>query len=127
MANSGTKNAVMVVIAVGALVGGIYGLSRGVEGRPAPQEDKLQHFVDAGTVESASPVGVTMTVKEFNRHMRESEPIVLSNGSRDIMPAGICPTDGRYYALVGHAQMPSNCPHCDTDLSGYDVNGQPSR
>lgn len=125
MASGGAKNVVLTVISVAAIGAAIYLIVTSLNSGGSAQDEVMQHFVDEASLNTDNPAGVSMTVSEFKAMARARTSPVASNGSTDLVPAGICPTDGKYYALVGHGETPPNCPHCDKDLSGYDVHGNP--
>ncbi|MEM8757641.1 MAG: hypothetical protein AAGF47_07645 [Planctomycetota bacterium] len=120
------KNLVLIIVILGALGGAIFLFTQqGGSSMQARQEAGMRHYVDPTTLDSDNPSGVSLTVAEFKDRASSGNPLVAPNGSSDLVQAGVCPTDGKYYALVGHAQKPETCPHCETDLSGYDHDGNP--
>ncbi|MGP1272394.1 MAG: hypothetical protein ACTS22_03595 [Phycisphaerales bacterium] len=124
MASGGAKNVVLTVIAIGAIGAAIYLIVSSMGSGGSKQEQNLIHFVDEGSLDSGDPAGVTLTVSEFRTMQGRGTNVVASNGSTEIVPAGLCP-NGHYYPLGGHGAQPPACPTCSVDLAGYDANGDP--
>jgi len=122
MANSSTKNAVLIIIAIGALGGAIYGIMTSMKGNENPQDQQVRHFVDPESVMSDNQIGVTLTNAEF-KAKRNSQLVSDPEADARLVPAGVCPNGGHFYPLIGHGEMPATCPVCGQDLTGYDKEG----
>ncbi len=125
MASGGAKNIVLIVIAVGAIAGAAYLLSQSMGGGGTIDQNERVYFVKVGTETSASPVGVTMTMSEYQSRIKNRSPILI-DGSDDVLRAGKCP-DGHFYPLGGHADQPEFCTAegCGIRVQDYDLHGNP--
>ena len=124
MASGGGKNIVLIVIAVGAIAGAAYLLSQSMSGGGTIDKSENIYFVKNDTVDDPEPVGVTMTMSEYNSRIKSRKPIVI-DGSDEVTRAGLCP-EGKYYPLGGHADQPELCP-CGNSLDGVDLHGNRSQ
>ena len=120
MASGGGKNIVLIVIAVGAIAGAAYLLSQSMSGGGTVNQNEKVYFVKMDTAESDNPVGITMTLSEYQSRIRNRNPIII-DGSDDVVRAGLCP-EGKYYPLGGHLDQPETCP-CGNSLDGIDLHG----
>ncbi len=121
MASGGAKNIGLIVIAVAAIGGAAYLLTQSMGGGGSIDTSERVYFVLDSSVGSENPVGITMSMGEFNSRIRNRNPIKI-DGSTEVSRAGICP-EGKYYPLQGHLAMPATCP-CGNSLEGYNLHGQ---
>ena len=126
MASGGAKNIGLAVVAVAAIGGAVYLLSQSMGGGGTVNTNEKVYFVVNGTETSDNPTGTTMTLADYNSHMRNRKPIII-DGSDDVSRAGLCP-NGHYYPLGGHLEQPESCPAagCGIDLGPYDLHGNRS-
>lgn len=124
MASGGAKNVVLTVIAIGAIGAAIYLILNRPSAGGSEQDQLLQHYVDESSLDSGNPAGISLTVAEFKSMARSGTQIVASNGSTEVVPAGLCP-NGHYYMLIGHGEQPEECQTCNVKLADYDLNGNP--
>jgi len=114
MAKGGGKNAILLIIAVAAIGGAIYGImSMGTEN---PQSQMMVHYIDPESVLDDPQDVASMTVEEFSKRRNE---VILSSKEADERrtPAAQCPHCGKFFALIGHGEAPEKCPVCGEDLT----------
>lgn len=114
MAKGGGKNAILLIIAVAAIGGAIYGIS--TMGGSNPQEQQMVHYMDPESVLNDPQDVASMTVEEFKKRRND---VILSSAEADErrVSAGQCPNCEKFFPLVGHGEPPENCPVCDFDLT----------
>ncbi|HED54279.1 MAG TPA: hypothetical protein ENJ00_08775 [Phycisphaerales bacterium] len=122
MASNNTKNAVLVIIAIAALGGAVYGIMTSMKGNENPQDQQIRHFVDPESVMSDNQIGITLTNAEF-KAKRNQQLVSDPEADARLVPAGKCPHGDHYYPLIGHGEMPPTCPVCKNSLEGYDKDG----
>ena len=115
MAKGGGKNAILLIIAVAAIGGAIYGIS--TMGTSNPQDQQMVHYIDPESVLNDPQDVASMTVEEFKKRRND---VILSSAEADErrVSAGQCPSCSKFFALVGHGENPEKCPVCDFDLAG---------
>lgn len=114
MANSGSKNAILLIIAVAAIGGAIYGIS--TMGTENPQDQQLVHFIDPESVLNDPQDVATLTTAELAK--RRNDVLLSSPESDDRRVfAGQCEHCEKFFPLVGHGEKPDNCPVCKTALN----------
>lgn len=120
MASGGAKNIGLIVIAVVAIGGAAYLLSQSMSGGGTVDLNEKIYFVKNDTINDEQPVGITMTMREYNSRIKNRNPIEI-DGSLEVTRAGKCP-EGKFYPLDGHAAPPPTCP-CGNSLEGVDLHG----
>lgn len=123
MASGGAKNIGLIIIAVAAIGGAAYLLSQSMGGGGTINQNEKIYFVKMGTETTANPVGITMTMSDYNSRLRNRNPILI-DGSDDVSRAGVCP-NGHFYPLGGHGDQPEFCTSegCGVRVQDYDLHG----
>lgn len=113
MANSGGKNAILLVIAVAAIGGAIYFLtSMKTEN---PQDQNLTYFIDPESVLDDPQDFIAITAEDLRA--RQGEQLLSTPEADDRRKrAGVCPHCEKLFPLFGHGQRPPNCPVCKESL-----------
>ena len=120
MAKGGGKNVVLLIIAVAAIGGAIYGIS--TMGNDVAQNEQYIYFLDPQSVNSDPQVTARVTVAEF-ANLGDRQLVSDPDADARLEKAGVCPHCGKYYLLIGHGEVPPECTSCKASLSGYDKNG----
>lgn len=120
MAKGGGKNAVLLIIAVAAIGGAIYGIS--TMGNEVAQNEQFVYFVDPQSLMSDPQVTAKVTVNELAA-LNGAKLVDDPAADERLVKAGVCPHCGKYFPLIGHGQVPDECPVCKQSLEGYDKNG----
>ncbi len=113
MAKGSGKNAVLLIIAVAAIGGAIYGImSMKTEN---PQEDQWVYYIDPESVNSDPQVTAQLKISQIKDYMGKQ---LVDDPAADerLVKAGICPHCGKYFPLIGHGEKPDNCPVCKASL-----------
>ncbi|MEO1584739.1 MAG: hypothetical protein AAFR96_09235 [Planctomycetota bacterium] len=117
------KNIVLIVIAVAAIGGAIYGISQAGGSGGTVDTNQMKYFTLASAVGPNNTTGVEMTLAEFQKRVRNGPKIEINGVTEDVIEAGKCP-QGFYYGLEGHGGMPAVCG-CGDSLAGFDRHGNP--
>ncbi len=120
MAKGGGKNAVLLIIAVAAIGGAIYGITS--MKNENPQNDQWIYYLDPESVNSDPQVTAKLKVSQLKDYA--DKPLVDDPAADDrLVKAGVCGACGKYYPLIGHGEKPAACPVCKADLANYDKEG----
>lgn len=120
MAKGGGKNAILLIIAVAAIGGAIYGITSMKQENP--QYDQWVYYVDPVTLQDEQQVTYKIRASEIKDYATKSlaeDPAVEER----LVNAGICGHCGKYIPLVGHGSLPETCPVCKESLEGYSKSG----
>lgn len=114
MAKGGGKNAILLIIAIAAIGGAIYGITS--MGNENPQAQTLVHYMDPESVLDDPQDVASMTIEEFSKRRND---VILSSAEADERrtAAGQCPHCSKFFPLVGHGEAPAKCPVCGGDLT----------
>jgi len=120
MAKGGGKNAILLIIAVAAIGGAIYGIMSMKQENP--QYDQMVYWIDPESV--MKDPQVTASHKASETLALQGKSLVDDPAAEErLVKAGVCGHCGKYYPLIGHGQMPENCPVCKQSLAGFDTSG----
>jgi hypothetical protein len=113
MANSGGKNVILIIIAIGAIGGAVYFLTS--MGEENPQDEQMVYFIDPESVLNDPQDVVALTTADFAKRRND---VLLSSAEADDRRefAGQCPHCDKFFALIGHSENPDNCPVCKEEL-----------
>lgn len=120
--SGGGKNAILLIIAVAAIGGAIYGLMS--MKNENPQYDQIIYYIDPESVLNEPQVTASLKasqLKEYSGKQLVDDPAA----DERLVRAGICGHCKKFVPLEGHGTMPANCPVCKKSLKEFDQNGNP--
>ena len=121
MAKGGGKNAILLIVAVAA-IGGAFFFFKSMMPAENTQGDQWIYSLDPQTLNSEQQVTYKIRaaeVKDYATRQLADDPAV----DERLVTAGICGHCGKYVPLEGHGTMPTTCPVCKGDLTGYTKSG----
>jgi len=111
--SGGGKNAILLIIAVAAIGGAIYGIMS--MKTTNPQNEQMVYFIDPESVLNDPQDVAELTTGELAKRRND---VLLSTPEADDRRqfAGQCPHCDKFFPLVGHGETPDNCPVCKESL-----------